>query len=190
MLLICAVLFGAAGCTGMKSKIAATRMNKQINFPYGTWDAYKISALDSPNLAARLNDTISLSDPVARTTAEGSYFMFTQEDQTRVFIRFSQSKNYIIDVWGMGKTLSYDDFSSLTVGKSTSEDVFSIDSYMTLLVPSAESETPYSHHRLKDGTLLVITYEKKGSSFLLQEMRKEEEPSGFFSVILPEDLPA
>ena len=176
------------GCSEVRTKLAATQMNKQINYPFGTWDVYKLP-MDPAEVSQKLNETITLENPETKTTPEGYYAVFAQEDGSRVYIRFSQEKNIVIDVWGIEKLLSAEDFSSLSSGKTTSTDIYAIDSYTTLLVPSDEGESPYSQHRLKDGTLLVIIYTKSGSSFLVESMRQEQDPSGFFGVILPEDLP-
>jgi hypothetical protein len=87
------------------------------------------------------------------------------------------------------KLTNKNDYSSLKNNVSTSVDVKKIDPG-TFLFGNLEVKGAFiqSFHRLLDGTLLTITYKENLGKFVVTDTFYKKDPTGFASLLLPDDL--
>lgn len=191
LLLFSFTVLGSTGCDQINNKLSSSQMNKQVNFPFGIRQGMGIE-MTPESLTKATNDTLQFSTPVERQSEEGRYQYFVQKDNSRVYVRYSSEENTVIDIWGMEKVLKESNFSALKPGTSTSQDVYKIDSYVTIIINKDNKDSAYSQHRLQeeDGKLLTVNYEKNGENWQVASVEVAPDPSNFFTVIQSEDLPA
>lgn len=124
---------------------------------------------------------------VVRDAGEYSYEIRDMADGSKLFVIYNKKTGIIHDIWRLKTLLTRRDFENLVVKKSTFEDVLKIDPYAQDF--GASTGEAISEHRLINNEVAIIRYNKKNNKSIISSIKfVSPDPSGFYSILFPDDL--
>lgn len=124
---------------------------------------------------------------VVRDAGEYSYEIRDMIDGSKLFVIYNKKTGTIHDIWRLKTLLTRSDFEDIQPGKSTFEDVQKIDPYSQDF--GASTGEAISEHRLINNEVAIIHYTKKNNKSVVNSIKYvSPDPSGFYSILFPDDL--
>lgn len=124
---------------------------------------------------------------ITRDAGDYSYEIRDMDDGSKLFVIYNKKTGTIHDIWRLKTLLTRSDFDSIKVGESTFEDVQKIDPYSQDFGESTGEAI--SEHRLINNEVAIIHYTKKNNKSVVSSIKYvSPDPSGFYSILFPDDL--
>lgn len=195
-IIIVLISIGCSGCSKHEPKEETTNVNTEHTIRELMYNMPRM-VRSGMSFAIRKKDIDNIfgEADIVRTNGQYSYEIRYMEDGGKLFVFYDHIGTHInehigpraYDMWTFKYIFDYNDFKNIRKGRSTSKDVKKIDPY--LYIYEFSNNTGVSEHKLKDNKNLIIEYVKKNKSWVVSDIKyNDEDPSNMTKSILPEDL--
>lgn len=178
-----ALLFILGGCsTNTAEKVKAIDAASEVkNIPYSIRQQTSF-VIGKDYIQSHYGDP-----KVVRDAGDYTYEIRDMSDGSKLFVIYNKKTGSIHDIWRLKTLLTRKDFEGIQVGKSTFEDVLKIDPYSQDF--GASTGEAISEHRLVNNEVAIIYYNKKNNKSIVSSIKYvSPDPSGFYSILFPDDL--